>query len=180
MAERVQGGIASRVACQTAVALIATLLAAAGCSRSNAWTKVRPPTHAAGGVVTYRGEPVANGLVIFFTNPAHDKWKYGELAAFGETDSQGTFRLRTFHPSDGAVAGRHTVLIQKVSLKLPNGKPATQADLQAPEDDSRPALDPGSLVEVHHLPELYRLRDKTPFVAEVTERGPNEFRFDLE
>jgi hypothetical protein len=178
--ERVQEGTTARLAGRAAVALVTAALAAAGCSRSNEWTKARPPTHVAGGVVTYRGEPVANGLVVFLTNPAYEKWTYGEVAAFGETDSQGHFKLRTFRPGDGAVAGRHKVLVQKVTLKLPNGKPVQPGDLVAPEDGTRPAVDPASLVEFHHLPERYRARDQTPLTAKVTERGPNEFRFEID
>lgn len=185
---RVETGVKVRVPRVNGVAgagrailcLVVAMLVATGCSRSNEWTQTRPPTYAVSGVVTYRGEPVLDGLVVFLTNPSHEKWTYGEVSAFGVTDAQGRFRLRTFRPGDGAVAGRHTVLIQKVSLKQRNGKPVTQADLEGSEDGSRKAIDPASLVEAHHLPERYRLRDQTPFSAEVMAGGSNEFRFALD
>lgn len=180
VAERVYRTNGATAAGRVALAAAVVILGAGGCSRPNKWTQARPPTHAVSGVVTYRGQPVSGGLVVFLTNPNYDKWTFGELSAFAETDAQGRFALRTFRPGDGAVAGRHTLLIQKVSLKLPNGRPPTEADLQGSGDGSRPAIDPGRLVEFHHLPERYRLRDKTPFTVDVTERGPNEFRFDLE
>lgn len=173
-------GNGARLAGRATVALAVAVFAAAGCSRPSEWQSIRPPTHAAGGVVTYRGQPVVDGLVVFLTNPSYEKWPYGEVSAFGVTDAEGRFRLRTFQPGDGAVAGRHTVLVQKTSLTTPDGKPVTSADLEPSADGTRSGIDPGRLVEVHHLPERYRLRDKTPFAADVRDGGPNEFRFELD
>lgn len=180
MARPVRNTHEARAAGLAMLGLVVALLACAGCSKSNEWTRARPPTYPASGVVTYRGKPVAKGRVLFLTNPTYEKWKFGELTAFAETDAEGRFTLLTFRPKDGAVAGHHTVLIEKVSWKKPNGKPVTPADLEESEDGSRKTINPGSLVEVHHLPERYRLRDTTPFTVEVKERGRNEFRFDLE
>lgn len=170
----------AKLARRATIALVAVAFAAGGCSRPSEWKSMRPPTHAAGGVVTYRGQPVVDGLVVFLTNPSYEKWKYGEVAAIGVTDADGRFRLRTFQPGDGAVAGRHTVLVQKTTQATPDGKPVTAADLEPSADGTRAGIDPGRLVEVHHLPERYRLRDQTPFTADVEARGPNDFRFALD
>jgi len=149
----------------TAVVL-SVLLLSAGCSRRpDAWQRAQPQTFAVTGVVTARGAPVENATVVFLSQPQQPEWKWGEVAAFGETDVRGRFRLRTFREGDGAVAGTHVVLIQKTTYSP-----------RSPTTDG----DPASFIEKHLLPEKYRNRSTTPFSAEVIDSGPREFRFDLE
>ena len=149
----------------TAMVLVVLFLGA-GCSRRpDAWQRAQPATFPVTGIVTTRGAPIENATVVFLSHPQHPDWKWGEVAAFGETDDRGRFQLRTFREGDGAVAGTHAVLIQKTTYTP-----------RSPTADG----DPANVVEKHLLPEKYRNRATTPFSAEVTDSGPREYRFDLE
>lgn len=86
-----------RVAILVVIGLCSPL---AGCS-----SKV--PTHAAGGKVTLGdGSPLPAGFITFrsLDHPEH-------FAARGTIQSDGSFELMTFTPGDGAVVGKHQVLI---------------------------------------------------------------------
>ncbi|MDX1966098.1 MAG: hypothetical protein SFV23_02900 [Planctomycetaceae bacterium] len=77
--------------------------------------KPTPPTVPVTGSVTYQGEPVAGAIVAFspITPGA------GSFTAFGTTDEQGRFALRTAidgaTDKDGAVEGAYIVTISKTS-----------------------------------------------------------------
>jgi hypothetical protein len=78
-------------------ALTAVVLASlAGCSND-------PKTAVVRGKVTYKGKPVPNGTVNFI--PANGP------AATGEIGRDGSYRLKTFRPGDGAILGTHKVVI---------------------------------------------------------------------
>lgn len=145
---------------------LALVAAGSGCSRRpDAWQRARPATFPVTGIVTVRGTPIEKATVVFLSSPRNPEWKWGEVAAFGETDGDGRFRLRTFREGDGAIAGTHVVLVQKT----------TYSPRSAGAD-----ADPTTFVEKHLLPERYRTRETTPFTAEVTGAGSHEFQFDLE
>lgn len=81
-----------------------------GCGRGGT------PTYSAGGKVQYEdGSPLFAGTVSFrsLENVNHP-------AARGEVQSDGSFELTTFSPGDGAVLGRHQVL---VVLPTQGGRP---------------------------------------------------------
>lgn len=137
---------------------------ASGCSQqvNDRWAKSRPATHKAGGLVLFKSAPVA-GAALFFIGRAEGRQT--DLAAVAQTDAQGRFRLRTFKSGDGAVAGQHVVLIQKVTTQF-----------EKPKND----FDAPAVIETSHLPDRYRSPETSPLRAHVTREGPNEFRFELE
>lgn len=138
------------------------VVAAGGCSSRTAdkWIRARPETHPAGGTVLVDGRGVA-GVKVQFEHQADD----GRLrVAFGYTDSAGRFRLRTFHDGDGAVAGTHAVLIERVTFE-PLPKPAG-AEMQPTR-------------EVSHLPERYRAANTSGLTATVEAGGRNMFSFSI-
>jgi hypothetical protein len=72
----------------------------AGCGGS------KIPTYRAGGKVTFPdGKPLARGSVMFRTADG------GRATARGQIQPDGSFKLSTFAPDDGAVAGKHQVLV---------------------------------------------------------------------
>lgn len=72
--------------------------AAAGCSDAHAKTA---PVR---GKIIYKGEPVPNGTVNFIPEA-------GGPSATGEIQKDGTFTLTTYSRGDGAVLGKHKVVI---------------------------------------------------------------------
>lgn len=135
----------------------------AGCSRyhEDAWSRQWPKRVPSGGVVTYRGAPVEGALVVFVSE------RNGRIYdAVGSTDAQGRFFLRTFRPRDGAVPGSHRVKIEKVTYSA------------RPDNVPRDAL--FTPQETSLLPVKYRSPQTSGLTALVTEKGRNEFVFDLD
>jgi hypothetical protein len=71
---------------------------AAGCGDD------RQKTAAVSGKITYNGRPVPNGTVTFIPDPAGPP-------ATGEIQPDGTYTLTTYVKGDGAVPGRHKVVV---------------------------------------------------------------------
>lgn len=146
------------------VGLIATAaFAAGGCSfrREDKWTRMRPPTFAAGGIVLVDGKPV-EGVKVQFERPPGDEGR--PRVAFGYTDSRGRFRLTTFRDGDGAVAGEQAVLFERITVEtLPKPPGAELAPTR----------------EISHLPERYRSAKTSGLTATVTAGGRNEFSFSI-
>jgi hypothetical protein len=71
------------------------------------------------GVVTLDGEPVAGAMVNFVLEGGDGK--EGRMA-YGSTDENGTFRLTTVQPNDGALPGTYRVLVVKTE-PVPPGVP---------------------------------------------------------
>jgi len=67
-----------------------------------------PPLFEAGGVVTYKGQPLANATVQFIPGEA-DK---GVPSAQGVTNDKGEYRLKV-RGQAGAAAGTYSVVVQK-------------------------------------------------------------------
>jgi hypothetical protein len=84
-----------------ATALALGILAPAGCGPK------KPATAPVAGRVLLDGRPVADAAVLF--QPVA-----GGVPARGGTDAEGRFRLSTFARDDGALVGRHRVLVSKV------------------------------------------------------------------
>ena len=106
-----------------AILMAATLLAFGGC-QSNEHPELRP----AGGVVTYKGEPVAGATVAFHHDDA-------ARLATGTTDEEGLFQLTSYERNDGAIPGEHRVVITKADAWAPTLWP----DWQGLEDPIRDA-----------------------------------------
>jgi hypothetical protein len=149
-----------------------------GCSRyvEDKWSRARPATHRAGGVVEYQGKPLSRATVTFV---ARDESRGKELSAVGFTDDRGHFQLKTFRPGDGAIAGSHRVMVEKQSLadgQSDNERPtASREEYEAQRAAAavRPKL-------VRVLPGKYSSFDTSGLTADVTEKGPNEFVFRLD
>jgi serine/threonine-protein phosphatase CPPED1 len=129
---------------------------AAGCSRyhEDEWSRKWPPRHPAQGFVELDGSPLEGATVTFFTERA-DRGNE-PFSAVGITDSAGRFVLKTFRPNDGAVAGTHIVMIEKSSFDDKTGRVVTA------------------------LPRRYARQETSGLTAEVTEKGANDFTFQLE
>lgn len=141
-----------RAACRFGLLLVGTLVVL-GC-RSG-----RERTHPVSGTVRVGGQPLAGYLVMF--RPAQ-----GPVAS-GRLDADGRFRLTTYRPRDGAVAGVHHVWLVPPEIEF-----------DVPED------------EIEFLGDTSSLRPPTPFAAKYlsfatsgltadVQAGPNEFQFDL-
>ncbi len=98
-------------------ALVASLLSAgllvstvSGCGSSAASTGA--PTAPVRGKVTYKGQPVTKGRIIFEPDGKGKE-------ATGEIQPDGTFVLTTYKKDDGAVLGNHRVSISTASRTLP-------------------------------------------------------------
>jgi hypothetical protein len=84
--------------------------AVSGCGGSN-----RMKTAIVKGQVTYKGRPVPNGTVLFIPSDQGP-------SATGELQKDGTYVLTTHQKGDGAVLGKHNVVIvamEDTSDKLP-------------------------------------------------------------
>lgn len=64
----------------------------------------RAPTVQVHGKVTYKGEALKRGTIVFFP-------KGGKKIATGEINEDGTYNLTTFESNDGALPGEHQVTI---------------------------------------------------------------------
>jgi hypothetical protein len=68
-----------------------------------------PKLHTVKGTVKLDGEPVPGATVTFIPDTTKSS---GGRQATGVTDDSGAFRLETFKPGDGAMAGEYKVAVQ--------------------------------------------------------------------
>jgi hypothetical protein len=85
----------------------AWLLAVGGCGSSGAVNTTTIPVK---GRVTYKGQPLTQGTVLFEPEGAGKE-------ARGEINPDGTYVLTTYKPGDGAVPGAHRVSINGATGK---------------------------------------------------------------
>lgn len=128
-----------------AVALAITLLSGCGSSDQKETASVQ-------GLVTFRGEPLA-GATVFFVPEKGPR-------ATAETDANGTFKLMTYRPGDGAVPGEFKVSVAKYVLDPATAKNST----------------PSTKNEV---PERYGNTTSSMLRATVEKGKKNEFKFEL-
>lgn len=117
----------------------------------------RPATVPAHGLVTYRGEPVPEAVVVF----QPDGHKY---AAAATTDAEGKFDLKAFPPESGAVPGAYRVTLMKIS----------QDDVVYEKTPRRSVPQPKSLI-----PAKYADPTKSGLTVEIPADGAEELRFEL-
>jgi hypothetical protein len=109
------------------------------------------------GVVLLHDKPLGDATVSFI---ALD----GRVSCRGVTNDQGEFILSTYDRGDGAPAGRYRVLVSIDEFDVsPEGRPVAK-----PKKRSGPPV-----------PVRYSRQAESPLTAEVTEAGPNQFRFQL-
>lgn len=105
------------------LALAGLAVWAAGCGGSGG------RVHPVSGRVNYKGKPAGGALVYFHmkgkTNPS-------QPMPYGKTESDGTFRLTTFNPNDGAPEGDYDV-----SIYWPAEVSSKSKESQQPSDGSR-------------------------------------------
>jgi hypothetical protein len=136
------------ISCRSIVALALLLTAILGCSRKHGME-----TAPVSGKVTYKGKPVPNGTVMFV--PAEGP------AATGEIGPDGSYRLTTYVPNDGAVLGSHKVSITALQ--------DTGGGLPEQRSGTPPSL----------LPPKYLSHDTSGLTAEV-KPSDNQVNFDLQ
>ena len=68
-----------------------------------------PQPYPVQGKVLYRGQPAKGCRVTFYPLYEQGKLKFAPSAV---TDEKGEFRLRSYHPDDGAPAGQYVVTFQ--------------------------------------------------------------------
>ena len=88
---------------QRALSVLVTILCI-GCSERPVWEI----THAARGVLTFRGQPVADADIVLF--PQDPAWPE-TVRPRARTQADGTFEVWTWEPGDGAPAGIYKVTL---------------------------------------------------------------------
>ena len=157
--------------------LLIGLLSVTGCSSKLSTVSVT-------GTVLHKGKPL-EGASVMFGRGSRDI-TMGEIA-IGKTDADGRFALSTYiGPQDemkGAVVGKYDVTISK--YVIPPGMTEAQYKALVAEVDrisaSGAMMPPGQqqpdLVEM--LPAQFSAIGKSELSADVTSKGPNDFKFDL-
>ena len=149
----------SRDAVRSFLAVLAAslLVTAAGCGPR------RPETAPVSGRVTYQGKPVTAGRIVFQSEKGH--------MAVGTIVPDGSYRLTTFAPGDGAMLGHYRVTVEAVR--------ATGGSLPTSLADEARARAAAQKPRVELLvPESYSELESTPLTAEV-KPGPNTIDFNL-
>jgi hypothetical protein len=101
--------------CSTIV--LGLLFLSAGCSGGGADNF---GTAKAGGKVTYDGKPVTGASIMFApTGAAGAEGMTTGKAASGELDANGEFTLSTYADGDGAVIGKHKVVLSEADPAMP-------------------------------------------------------------
>ncbi|SFI96990.1 hypothetical protein SAMN05421753_11422 [Planctomicrobium piriforme] len=85
-------------------------LVASGCGKGT------PPTGKVTGKVLLDGEPLTTGSVLYIPNPT------GQYAS-GKIDKDGSYSLTTFVNGDGAVLGKHRIIVSAVKEVKNEGDP---------------------------------------------------------
>jgi len=120
-----------------------------------------PPTSPVTGKVTYKGEAVEGAAIQF--RPSGTEVK----VANAESGADGMYKLSTFEPGDGAMAGKFKVTVRKlVSVE------------QGVQKDGEHAGEP-AFVNKDMLPKKYRSLGSTPLEFEVAADSENTFNIEL-
>jgi hypothetical protein len=127
----------------------------------------REPVFAAGGVVTYKGEPVADATVGGRSFRAENI-----IASGAKTDSSGRFQLMTYEPGDGAIVGKHQFTVTKAVIE---GDDPSYYDPMSP-NYGKPA--PKTTTK-YLVPKKYSSFETTDLSGEVKDAGSNEIVLEL-
>jgi hypothetical protein len=128
-----------------------------------------PETATVTGKVTFRGETVPAGKIMFYPQTGR--------AAVGTIEADGTYVLTTFNPGDGAVLGKHQVTITASKVTGGPPQPKTFKD-ELKLAQKKPAGAATSPKIVWLVPKQYSQRNTSPLTAEV-KRGVNTIDFPL-
>ena len=140
------------------VLVTAVAVGLVGCGPA-APTSTLEETVPAGGLLTYRGQPLEYYRVTFFPD--------GHRPAAGTTTSDGRFVLGTNREGDGAVVGTHRVAVVYV------GPPNTNPD--AGMNDFSPPPPPKVKIPAH-----YHKAEKSGLAVEIPAGGNTELEIALQ
>ncbi|QDT68948.1 hypothetical protein MalM25_18740 [Planctomycetes bacterium MalM25] len=115
------------------------------------------------GVVTIAGEPLTTGRIEFVPEVGR--------RATGNIQSNGSFKLMTFKPGDGAKIGDYKVLIEAVETEGQQKMGTSIFD--------EPSVDPSSFKRRTLVHPRYGSLASSPLVATVKSSG-NQINFELE
>jgi hypothetical protein len=151
--------------------------AAGGCQRGPTW-KLAPVE----GTVTKGGRPLAHIQVIFVADL--DAGTQGPQAR-GITDKTGHYRLRTNNGDNGAVVGKHRVVILDLEARMKglflrtSRRPQPKATARlSPENAKSLEVQLKLGAEVPQVPPRYGRFNETPLRVEV-HPGPQTLSFDI-
>lgn len=153
------------------IAVVTVLLTFSGCGKGAA-PKNREPVFPVSGKITYKGKPVAGADIVF-------KSETVDRSAFGRTNEDGEYELSTFGSNDGAVAGKHSVVIVKSSVAAPTTPqaPVESTDYVPPGYEK---VKPAAVKADAGLPAKYAKPETSGLIGIVNDDGsPNEANFDL-
>tara|TARA_R100001132_G_scaffold23821_1_gene22413 strand:- start:7875 stop:8318 length:444 start_codon:yes stop_codon:yes gene_type:complete len=128
--------------------LLLVMLLCYGCGQPDD----RLPTARVTGTIAFDGTPLTSGNIMFF--PVS-----GGKHAVGMIGEDGAFHLSTYESGDGAVPGKHKVVIQ-VSHGSPDGTAVP--------------------VKTSSIPAKYSQRDTTTLTAEVAAEGANKLNLNMQ
>jgi hypothetical protein len=131
-----------------------------GCNRGPHLVKVH-------GKVTVKGKPLEQGVVMFYPTSGRP--------ATGQINSDGTYRLTTLAPGDGAEPGEYRVTVDAVDVKESAPPPTSLEEEIAQGTSGKPA--PRAIVR-YLAPEQYADPTSTPLKATVADQE-NEINFDI-
>ncbi len=127
------------------------------------------PTAPVAVTVTYNGEAVEGATVTLISQDGEP------IAAYGRTDATGVAQMKTYVEGDGAVLGKHKVLISKMETI---GRGSTTEQPLEEYDPPELSRDAEAASVQYHVPPKYGSPATSDLTAEVTS-GKNELRFDL-
>jgi hypothetical protein len=142
--------------------IAASALAAVGCAKG---VPGRPKLVPAGGRVVYNGQPLEGAHVTFFNAESN-------VAAYAQTNADGTFSLTTFDPNDGAVPGQQKISVSKVKITGPEPDP----------NEDRIAIPPEKLAlrkRVWLIPERYGSPATSGLTADIPDSGKTDIVVEL-
>jgi hypothetical protein len=146
-----------------------------GCSGdSPAGAQKRLPVHKVTGTIMFNGQPVDGATVSF--HPEEEN----QPGAFGKTDEEGKFVLRTYADGPaGAPEGKYTVIVQKsAGGEADEGKSGAELFLEM-EKQAQSGKRQQDQPPVSFIPEKYSRAKTSDLKATVTAGGPNDETYEL-
>ncbi|HEY4260219.1 MAG TPA: hypothetical protein VGM98_08665, partial [Schlesneria sp.] len=148
----------ARRAATAFLCLILSLVIGCGGGASDKFKKARQKTVKATGAVMYRGQPLADAVIVCFPTLAGDK----AVAASAYSDSKGNFSLEAYPPEKGAVPGDYQITIQKNAPAEPPPPPPPGV----PAHDVPPPPPPRPLI-----PQKYNKIETSGLTLKIPEAG---------
>ena len=117
------------------------------------------------GKVIYNGKPMKGGGVISLVPLSNQEGK----AAGGEIDEEGNYKLTTYRPGDGSMAGEFRVVIMQVTEREP----------ETTQDGQKTAQALQAVAPADRIPTVYSDPLSSPLRATVEAKSKNEIDFEL-